>query len=814
MADRLMEMHGFSEPSLSALSTPSTPASPFSKLGIGIAKLANDIASPTPANCRCPNPRLFLQAVNTWPITTFGTCSLSLDIGLQRLFLPESSSLLTSPVPLLVQTFSPLSIFWSIAVSHVYTTRPPTSLSGVSLPPMLPVNSLSWTLNVRILFDNSWPNTLASPVPNSALLFHHTTLFTTSGPMLSVSSRPCHHAPARLAAAQAELEHMFQIGIVRQSESPWASPLHVVPKNATGDCALADFAGAPFGKSVFSKSDLACAFHQIPIAPEDVSETAVTTPFELFEFLRMPFGHCNASQTLQRVVERVLPGLPFVYAYIDDLLVASSTAEEHMELCCAVGPYSADSRDRPVAASSGPCASQARRSSRKPACEGCPDRRHPLDPFSPVSLMVDASDVAVGAVLKQRFAGRTQPLAFFSMKLSPAETRYSTFGRKILVVFLAMKHFQHFVEDRDFTVFTDHKSLSFAPNSTFDKLNPREIRQLDYISQFTSDIRQIDESHNEAADALSRPSIAHLQLSPGIDLAEMAAEQRRVGSPCDEDQEAIPLPDVAAPTVAKAFLSRLVAIFGAPSTITTDRGVQFEYNLFQSHISFLGCTRIRTTAYHPAANGMVDRFHRQLKASLRAANNRGNWTEHLPLVLLGIRSFLKSDLDCFAAELVFGVTVRLPRQMISPAPRVAVEDPTNLLHRLRQFMRTLSPVPPGPSLSKSYHEEDLAKCSHVYLRCDRVRQPLESPYDGPFRVISRGTENFRIQRGTREEFVSGDRLKAAALDPPLNEPCSPLPLLLLHLLLLDPLSLRPVYFICRHIREPRLQIPPHQPPKL
>ncbi|BHF70404.1 hypothetical protein SprV_0301345400 [Sparganum proliferum] len=172
---------------------------------------------------------------------------------------------------------------------------------------------------------------------------------------------------------------------------------------------------------------------------------------------------------------------------------------------------------------------------------------------------------------------------------------------------------------------------------------------------------------------------------------------------------------------------------------------------------------------------MVERFHRQLKASLRAAADPENWTDHLPLVLLGIRSALKPDLDCSAAELVFGATVRLPGEMISPTPQSAVEDPTNLLHRLRQFMRTLSPVPPRSSASPSHLEKDLATCSHVYLRCDRVRRPLEPPYDGPFRVISRGTKNFRIQRGTREEVVSVDRLKAAVPDTPPDEPCGPLP---------------------------------------
>nr|VZH94042.1 unnamed protein product [Spirometra erinaceieuropaei] len=164
---------------------------------------------------------------------------------------------------------------------------------------------------------------------------------------------------------------------------------------------------------------------------------------------------------------------------------------------------------------------------------------------------------------------------------------------------------------------------------------------------------------------------------------------------------------------------------------------------------------------------MVERFHRQLKASLRAAADPENWTDHLPLVLLGIRSALKSDLDCSAAELVFGATVRLPGEMISPTPQGAVEDSINL----RQFMRTLSLVPPRSSASSSYLEKDLATCSHVHLRCNRVRRPLEPPYDGPFRVLSRGPKTFRIQRDNREEVVCVDRLKAAVPDTPPDEPC-------------------------------------------
>ena len=71
------------------------------------------------------------------------------------------------------------------------------------------------------------------------------------------------------------------------------------------------------------------------------------------------------------------------------------------------------------------------------------------------SITADASDKAVGGQLEQLQAGTWCPIAFFSRKLTAAEKKYSAFDRELLAVYLAIKHFRHFVEGRPFRIYTD-----------------------------------------------------------------------------------------------------------------------------------------------------------------------------------------------------------------------------------------------------------------------------------------------------------------------------------------------------------------------
>ena len=230
--------------------------------------------------------------------------------------------------------------------------------------------------------------------------------------------------------------------------------------------------------------------------------------------------------------------------------------------------------------------------------------------------------------------------------------------------------------------------------------------------------------------------------------------------------EAIPLTDITAESVARAFIQGWIARFGTPNTITTDRGRQFEAALWGELMKVLGSTRIRTTAYHPSANGLVERFHRQLKAAIKCQSHPDRWVDALPWVLLGIRSALKEDLQCTTAELVYGTTLRLPGEFIQPSARNPTSDPANFVTRLKETMSQVQPTQSRKQPQRpTYLPSSLSTCTHVFVRRDAVKTPLQPPYDGPYRVLDRQHKFYTLETRGKRDTVSVDRLKPAYLDP-------------------------------------------------
>ena len=140
-----------------------------------------------------------------------------------------------------------------------------------------------------------------------------------------------------------------------------------------------------------------------------------------------------------------------------------------------------------------------------------------IQPNRELYLAVDTSAIGIGAILQQKYESEWKQISFFSKTLTEAETRYSTFGRELLATFAAKRHYRQLLEGQQFYILTDHKPLLGALKSSSEKYSPHEIRQMDYILQFTSDIKYIKGVDKVPAGALSR-GINSFQLEPSINI--------------------------------------------------------------------------------------------------------------------------------------------------------------------------------------------------------------------------------------------------------------------------------------------------------
>ena len=430
-------------------------------------------------------------------------------------------------------------------------------------------------------------------------MHHH---IVTNGP--PVFSRPRRLLGEKLKAAKQDFDLLLFQGVIRPSSSQWASPLNLVAKagggwRSTGDFRRLNAVTVPdrypipriedlllslHRSKVFKKLGLNKAYFQVPVAPKDIPKTAVTTPFGFFEFLGMPLGLRNATQTFQRHMDNLFRDMPFVRNYVDDMLIASENLEEHLQHLQAVFELLAKAKlslnlgkckfaqnevrfldfavdangFRPspekveailkystptdisglrrflglinfyhalipnLAAIEVPLTDLMHGAKKKDKrrIDWTPERVNAfnsckknlaevtslsfLAPEAPLELSTDASSTDLGAALNQLTDGIWHPIGFHSRKLTPAAKNYSPYDRELLAIYDLLKHFEHELEGRQFVVKTDHKPLIRALEQRPEKASPRQLHQLDFISQFCLTLEHIEGKDNVDADALSR----------------------------------------------------------------------------------------------------------------------------------------------------------------------------------------------------------------------------------------------------------------------------------------------------------------------
>lgn len=188
--------------------------------------------------------------------------------------------------------------------------------------------------------------------------------------------------------------------------------------------------------------------------------------------------------------------------------------------------------------------------------------------------------------------------------------------------------------------------------------------------------------------------------------------------------KAISITKTSANTIATNLLTAWIARFEASETITTDQGSQFESIIFETFAQLIGARRIRTTAYHPQSNRMIERWHRSLKTAIRC-HTTPDWTEILPLVLLGLRTSFKDDIKTSAAEMVYGTTLRLPGEYFILGEQI--QYPQLFINKLREYMQTVRVKPTQHYTTKrAFVHQTLNVCTYVFVRVDKPRRLRES----------------------------------------------------------------------------------------
>ncbi|GFT17099.1 hypothetical protein TNCV_4738271 [Trichonephila clavipes] len=292
--------------------------------------------------------------------------------------------------------------------------------------------------------------------------------------------------PSKKEILKQEIDRLLSEGIIEECESPYASPVVLIPKpNGTfrlcidyrklNEITVADIYPLPRMDDLLHQAkltpfmstlDLRAGYHQVKVHVEDQDKTAFVCPFGTYRFLRMPYGLRNAPATFQRLMNRFCNGLEDILAlpYLDDIIVLSETFEKHIyiqDFAKISRPLSYLTKKK-VQWQWGFDQQNAFQTLKNSLTT--PPVLKQADGTKPYIIRTDASNYALGAVLLQGEGSDEHPIEYASRLLTPAERNYSTTEREALVVVWALKKFRGYIEGTEITVASDHQPLKWLLN--------------------------------------------------------------------------------------------------------------------------------------------------------------------------------------------------------------------------------------------------------------------------------------------------------------------------------------------------------------
>ena len=223
--------------------------------------------------------------------------------------------------------------------------------------------------------------------------------------------------------------------------------------------------------------------------------------------------------------------------------------------------------------------------------------------------------------------------------------------------------------------------------------------------------------------------------------------------------EAIPIHDITAAAVTKAFVSTWIGRFGPPEIVITDQGRQFFSNHFKETCRKFGIEHRHTTPHHPECNGKIERFHRSLKNALKTYSGTAeqSWAHDLPIVLLGLRNSMITGSNASPALILYGSSTYLPGDIILDSENQSTYSKEDIETAIRGFT---SPAVNKQLTRKIFVPSALSTCTEVWLRRDIIGS-LKSPYEGPYKVLRRSEDmkTFVLDINGQHKTISIDRLK-------------------------------------------------------